>query len=179
MAVEADLPHIDDILDSMRAQIGEDFAGYRNHVHRMLHFCFALRALGEEERRKLTIAGCFHDIGIWTGSTFDYLPPSMGAAEAYLMANGLEDWCPEVELMIDEHHKLRPFRSAISPLVEVFRQGDLVDFSMGVVKFGLPGDFVKEVKARFPNEGFHKTVLRQELAWVVRHPFRPVPVAKW
>ena len=50
---------------------------------------------------------------------------------------------------------------------------------MGVVRFGLPGDFVKEVKARFPNEGFHTTVLRQELAWVVRHPFRPVPVAKW
>ena len=179
MAIEADLPLVEEILGSRRDQIGEDYAGYRNHVYRMLNFCFALHTCSEEERRKVTIAGCFHDIGIWTEATFDYLPPSIEAAETYLMASGLDDWCPEIELMIDEHHKLRRFRDSLSPLVEVFRQGDLVDFSLGMVRCGLPKDLVKAVKERFPNEGFHKTVLRRELGWFWRHPLRPVPVAKW
>ena len=179
MAVEENLPLVDEILSKWKDEIAGDYPGYRNHVYRMINFCFALHECSEEERQKVIIAGCFHDIGIWTGGTFDYLPPSIQAAEAYLMANGLEDWCPEIELMIDEHHKLRRFRDSVSPLVEVFRQGDLVDFSMGIVRCGLSKEQVKAVKGKFPNAGFHKTVVRQGLGWVWRHPLRPVPVAKW
>jgi hypothetical protein len=44
-------------------------------------------------------------------------------------------------------------------LVEVFRKGDLVDFSIGLIKSGLPGSLVKEVKAAIPNAGFHRFLL--------------------
>jgi hypothetical protein len=179
MVVEDTLPLVEEILGPRSDLLGGDYAGYRNHVYRMLNFCFALRECTEEERRKMTIAGCFHDIGIWTGGTFDYLPPSIEAARDYLESNGLEEWCPEVQLMIDEHHKLRKFRASESPLVEVFRKGDLVDFSLGILRCGLSKEQVKAVKSRFPNAGFHKMVARQELGWIVRHPWRPVPVARW
>ena len=55
--------------------------------------------------------------------------------------------------MIDEHHKLRRYADDRYPLVEVFRRGDLADFSLGLLKSGLPGGFVKDVKAAFPNAG--------------------------
>jgi hypothetical protein len=40
--------------------------------------------------------------------------------------------------MIDQHHKLGPYRD--DPLVETLRKGDLVDFSLGILKCGLPAE---------------------------------------
>lgn len=59
-----------------------------------------------DEREKIIIAGSFHDIGIWSDNTFDYLPPSIVPAKEYLKKNGLEEWIAEIELMISVHHKL-------------------------------------------------------------------------
>lgn len=178
MKIEEHISLLEDILNDRKAEIGGDFLGYKNHVYRMINFCFALEDdLGAEEREKIIIAGCFHDIGIWTGATFDYLPPSVSAAEEYLTENRREAWIPEIELMIDTHHKLREYRA--NPLVETFRKGDLVDFSLGLVKCGLPGDFVENVKKQFPNAGFHKGLVKLAGRWICRHPLNPVPVLKW
>ena len=59
------------------------------------------------------------------------------------------------------------------------RQGDLVDFSLGIVKCGLAKTVVSRVKDRFPNAGFHQRLVQLEVSWFSRHPFRPVPVLKW
>jgi hypothetical protein len=75
MKIEQNIPLIDDILDRHQDVIGSDLSGYRNHVYRMINFCFAQGEFDDETRDKLILAGCFHDIGIWTGNTFDYLPP--------------------------------------------------------------------------------------------------------
>jgi hypothetical protein len=40
----------------------------------------------------LVIAACFHDLGIWTDHTFDYLSPSAGLARDYLQRYGLSAW---------------------------------------------------------------------------------------
>ncbi len=72
----------------------------------MINFCFAQNNFNEEEREKIIIAGCFHDLGIWSGDTFDYLPPSIAAAKDYLKENNLEQWMAQIELMINQHHKL-------------------------------------------------------------------------
>ncbi len=37
------------------------------------------------------------------------------------------------------------------PLVEIFRRADLVELSLGIIKFGLPKDSITEIKSRFPN----------------------------
>lgn len=170
---------IDEILAEWKETIGADFDGYRNHVQRMVRCCLALHECSDDERQKIMIAGCFHDIGIWTAHTLAYLEPSVPPAMAYLQEQGLEDWSEEVGLLITEHHKLHAYTDARFPLVEVFRQGDLVDFSLGLFRFGLPKPFIKKLKQEFPNAGFHKTLLRLASRWFVKHPLNPAPMMKW
>ena len=178
MTIEERIPLLEDILDKWKGEIGGDFLGYKNHVYRMTNFCFALgEQRSAEEREKIIIAGCFHDIGIWTGDTFDYLPPSTLAAREYLTDNDLAGWIPEIELMIDQHHKLNAYQD--NPLVETFRKGDLVDFSLGIAKCGLPKAYIKSVKKQFPNAGFHKGLVKLAGRWICRHPLNPIPVLKW
>ena len=79
--------------------------------------------------------------------------------------------------MIAEHHKLRVFKG--DALTEVFRKADLVDVSLGAVKFGLDASFVKDVKDQFPNSGFHAGLLKTAGRWFIRHPLNPIPVLKF
>jgi hypothetical protein len=162
MAIEASIPLLEEILGKWSQEIGGDYAAYKNHVYRMVHFCFALHPCSDEERQKIIIAGCFHDLGIWSDGTIDYLPPS-----------------EEVGLMIDMHHKLRRFDDARYPLAEVFRKADLVDVSLGLVKFGIPKSQVESVKAQFPNAGFHKRLMQLAGGWFAKHPVSPPPFLKW
>ena len=82
--IEERIDLLEEILGEYRQTIGPDFSGYRNHVYRMLHFCFALGSPDADQRKKMIIAAAFHDIGIWTDNTIDYLPPSVFAARASL-----------------------------------------------------------------------------------------------
>jgi hypothetical protein len=179
MTIEKPIPLLEEILAPWRARIGDDFEGYRNHVSRMLNFCFALRACSDEERRKLIIAGAFHDIGIWSDGTVDYLPPSIAQAKFYLTEHGLTDWIAEIERIIDLHHKARPHRGDSSPLIEIFRKADLADFSLGFLKGGVPGETVRAAKAAYPNAGFHKRLMQLAGGWFAKHPFSPPPFMKW
>src|SRR5262245_32231532 len=133
LEIEQDIPLADEILGPFESTLANDFLGYRNHVYRMINFCFAQGEFNDQEREQIVIAGCFHDLGIWTGHTFDYLPPSIDAARRYLYDANLERWTPEIELMIDQHHKVRKFSHDPRSLVEVFRRGDLADFSLGLI----------------------------------------------
>lgn len=177
MPVEKHIPLLEKILGEWKNEIGNDYIGYKNHVYRMINFCFAQKDFSEEERRKIILAGCFHDLGIWSDKTFDYIPPSIELAKNYLQQNDPGDWTDEISLMIGEHHKLGKF--ADSKIVEIFRKGDLVDLSLGFVKCGLSKNIIKTVKNEFPNAGFHKCLLRVSSSWIFRHPLNPVPVLKW
>lgn len=179
MELPANLGRIDTLLNPWRPAIGAAFEGYRNHVVRMACFCQLLEPCDAIEQQKIEIAACFHDIGIWTAGTMDYLPPSAALAREYLDANGLQGWSDEITRMILTHHRLRPAPEDASALVELFRRGDLVDFSLGLVKFGLPAAVVTSVKAGCPNAGFHRNLCRLEFGWLLRHPLDPVPMMKW
>src|SRR5512145_1796507 len=126
VAIEERIPLLEEILGKWKNEIDHDYLRYKNHVYRMIHFCFALHNCNNEERDKIIIAGCFHDLGIWANDTFDYLSPSIALAKEYLKHNNLAQWIPEIELMIDMHHKIRKHQDERYPLIEVFRQGDLV-----------------------------------------------------
>ncbi len=161
MKIEQKLPLVNEILDAYRIDLGSLYRAYQNHVLRMLNFCFALRELAadpcnEDECQKLIIAGCFHDLGIWTDGTLAYLEPSIALVEKYLAEIGRTEWSDEIGRIIDQHHKIRRVRSDSSPLVELFRGADLIDVSMGLQRFGLPRSFVNQVSREFPNVGFHK-----------------------
>lgn len=179
MRIEEHSTLAEEILTQWQSKIGKDYNGYKNHVYRMLNFCFALYDCNPTEREKLTIAACFHDLGIWSDHTFDYLSPSVARAQAYLVQQQLVQWQSEISLMITMHHKLRAYPDARYPLVEIFRQGDLVDFSLGIVKCGLPATYIQQVKAHFPNAGFHQRLVQLEAGWLFRHPANPLPVFKW
>ena len=177
--IEHEIPLLEEILGQWKERIGSDYQGYRNHVYRMLHFCFYLSEPSEEERKKLIISAAFHDIGIWSAGTVDYLPPSVEVAMQYLKEQGLDAWCEEVALIIDMHHKIRHFKDPLYPLVEVFRNGDLVDFSLGVVKHGVPKRCIEEIKQAFPNAGFHKRLMQLTWSRLKSHPLSPAPMMKW
>ncbi len=169
---------IDHILTPWRETLGADFTGYRNHVCRMVQCCLALAECDAVTQQKIVIAGCFHDIGIWVADTLDYLPPSLPPMQQWLQDNGHAEWYEEIALMITEHHKLSVYRGPYAPWVELFRRGDLVDFSLGLVRFGLPRLFLKQLKTEFPNAGFHAMLSRRALKWFIRHPLNPAPMMK-
>lgn len=179
MQIEQQIPLLEEIFSEWKTVIGNEYQGYRNHVYRMIHFCFALRQCSEEEKQKIIIAAAFHDIGIWIEDTVDYIEPSIPPAVEYLKRSGLESWTAEISLMISEHHKMRAYKGDFFPLVELFRKADLVDFSFGAVKFGLPKPVIVEVKAAFPNANFHKNLGKRAARWFVRHPLNPAPMMKW
>lgn len=171
-------PLIDQILDSFSAELAGDFSAYRNHVCRELNFFLALSGLSSAPAAVL-IAAAFHDLGIWTHRTFDYLSPSMELASAYLAKEGLEELQPEACTIINEHHKLLPYRGPYSSSTEAFRKADLIDLSLGTIRFGLPRALVHSVRAAFPNAGFHRRLSVLTVRQLVRAPLRPLPMFHW
>jgi hypothetical protein len=176
---EEQIPLLEEILEEWEEVIGNEFEGYKNHVSRMILFCFALKDCNDEEKEKIIIAGAFHDIGIWIENTVDYIPPSLPPAREYLQKRNLEAWSTEIELMITEHHKIREHRDKSYPLVEIFRRGDLVDFSFGLFKFGIPKSYINQVKAKLPNADFHKNLGKRAAKGFLKHPLNPAPMMKW
>ena len=177
--IRARLPLLEDILSHWQHQIGQDFDGYRNHCYRMIHACFVLCDCNGDEQQKIMIAAAYHDIGIWTEQTVDYLPPSIALVQHYLAQRGLSAWCEEISLMIDQHHSLTAVNHPRFPLVEVFRQADLVDVSLGWVRFGIAKAYIKQVQQQFPDAGFHRRLLQLAGDWFGKHPLRAPPFLKW
>lgn len=169
---------IDPLLTPYQTVIGRDFARYRNHVCRVFLNCI-LFDNRPENQEKYAIAAVFHDIGIWTDHTFDYLHPSIARASDYLLANQKTDWMEEIILMIDMHHKWTPYRGLHADLVEVFRKADWIDVSLGTRTFGLDGKTIRAQHKTYPNLGFHSFLLRSTLKQLLKHPFRnPLPMFK-
>lgn len=178
MNIQTTLPQLEALFSPWRDALGDDYTPYRNHVYRMVHFCLALHPCSEAQREQVLLAGCYHDIGIWPQLTLDYLPPSSARALEHL-ATADAGSREAVRLMIELHHKLRAYQGPHQELVEAFRKADLVDLSFGALRFGLPRDYVAQVRAQFPNAGFHKRLLQLAGPWLLHHPLRPLPFLKW
>ena len=170
---------IEQILEEWKSHIGPAYEGYRGHVYRVLNYCRALRDCSDDETQKLAIAAAFHDLGLWSDHTVDYLPPSEDRARKWLVANGFASWQDEIGLIIRLHHRIRPVRQSQQALVELFRRADLIDFSLGLIRFGVPARFISRMKSEIPNQGFHWFLVRTATSWILRHPLRPLPFLKW
>lgn len=169
---------LEDLFRDSGQVFGADFDGYRNHTYRVFHFARALGVVGPDAERKLAIACYFHDLAIWTDQTFDYLELSVVRAAAYLEDQGLTEWGEEIASMIREHHKITSAGDAGS-LVEIFRRADWVDVSLGVLRFGIPGPFLRDVQEAFPNCGFHRRLVALTLERLRTHPLSPLPMFHW
>ena len=144
----------------------------------MLNLCRALGARGGETDDKIAIASVFHDLGIWTDHTFDYLEPSIALAERFLDARGLSDWRGEIRAMIAHHHQLTPYRGPHA-LAEQFRRADWADVTFGVRARGLPRGLVRALDRRWPDAGFHRRLVALTLSRARRYPLSPLPMLRW
>jgi|SRR5215472_3666855 len=80
------LPTVEEVLDDHASELGHDLIAYRNPVYRVVNLCVAIVGDSRVELEKIAVAGVFHDLGIWTNNTFDYIAPSVAIARKHLAA---------------------------------------------------------------------------------------------
>ena len=172
------LPTVERVLDDHASELGHDLTAYRNHVYRVVNLCLAI-ADSRVDLEKIAIAAVFHDLGIWTNRTFDYIEPSVAVAREHLEARGMADWIPEIEAMIQDHHKITSSRANPQSLVESFRRADWIDVSLGLRRFGLRREFIAAVVATWPDAGFHRRLVELTIGRFWKHPLNPLPMVRW
>jgi hypothetical protein len=171
---------LDAVLDAHATALGTDFDAYRNHTYRLVNFCAQLRDPEGDGLERIAIAAAFHDLGIWTAQTFDYLDPSVALARVHLSAARRTEWEPEVEAMILQHHKItRARRHPAAWLVEPFRQADWIDVTRGLRRFGLPRRALLPVFAAWPDAGFHRRLFQLSASRLRTHPWNPLPMFRF
>jgi hypothetical protein len=170
---------LDRVLETHAIELGGDFTAYLNHAYRVVNFYAALAPCTDNALEKIALAAAFHDLGIWTAHTFDYLPPSIDLACTHLACAGHADWRDNVAGMIREHHKVRTFRGADAELIEPFRRADWIDVSLGVLSFGVPRARIRAIRAKWPNAGFHQRLAQLTFKRLRTHPSSPIPALKW
>lgn len=168
---------IEQLLQKFKPVLGKDFEKYRNHVYRVFSNCLLMDS-EQNNREKYAVATVFHDIGIWTDGTFDYLAPSIQQVKFYLTEIGQEDWASEISRMIYWHHKLSNYKGENENTVETFRKADWMDVSLGFFTFGFDNQKIRRVRRKFPNAGFHFFLIKQSVKNFFKHPLNPVPVFK-
>lgn len=174
---------VDSLLEPWSEQLAADREPYTNHVMRVLLLCdeVSVAAIGggtpPSQRQEFLVAGVFHDLGIWSDGTWDYLPPSIERAREHLESIDCEDLVPTVSQMIEQHHKLRSAGFSDDP-VEVFRRADTIDVLLGARRFGMPRSRYREILREFPDKGFHASLVRRTIARLGEKPKSPLPMFK-
>ncbi|WP_460145619.1 HD domain-containing protein [Pseudomonas sp. S2_A02] len=169
---------LDELLQRYAGYLGNDFTGYRNHVYRVINFCCSLNMLDAVDLEKIVVAGVFHDLGIWTAKTFDYLPPSEQLAKDFLREIDKLGWAEEIISIIHNHHKITRSHTDPQNLAEVFRKADWIDVSHGAVTFGLSRQKRREVFSAFPDAGFHFRLVQLSLKRLLTNPLSPLPMMR-
>jgi hypothetical protein len=145
-----ELPLAEEILESHRQRArGDDagFDGYKAHVYRVVNFARAMTPATSDRDDKL----------------------------AWLEQTGRQAWSDELALIVAEHHRMSSY-GATRPhaaLVEAVRRADLIDVSQGLIRFGLPSAYVKEVRATFDASVFFKRVIPMGTLKAVRKLQQP------
>jgi hypothetical protein len=175
---------VSELLAPWAVQLADDRVAYTNHVVRVLLIADELHALTKSQdprpsdRTEFLVTGVFHDLGIWSAGTFDYLTPSIELAGEYLDAQGQSGRFPVVREMIDQHHKVRAAADPAEP-VELFRRADSIDVALGLRRFGLPMSKYRKILKAYPDRGFHWRLVQLGARRLVEHPTSPLPMFKW
>ncbi len=168
---------IEDLIQKFKPAMGEDYDRYKNHVYRVFLNCLLIDNEKTNEE-KYAIAAVFHDIGIWTNHTFDYLDPSIEQARIYLAEIGKQDLIDEISLMIYWHHKVGKYKGKHEKIVESFRKADWIDVSLGLLTFGFDKQKIKENRSKLANLGFYIFLIKKIIKNFIKHPLNPIPVLK-
>mmetsp|Transcript_8246 Transcript_8246/g.12009 ORF Transcript_8246/g.12009 Transcript_8246/m.12009 type:complete len:216 (-) Transcript_8246:59-706(-) len=173
---------IEKYLPRYQKLLGLDYDGYRNHLYRVLSFSIHFLHGDQTYRDEIATALVYHDIALWTDKTNAYIEPSVARAKLDL---GITQ--PNLSLIEDIiywHHKITPFKGQHAQVVNAVRKADWVDFSFGVVHYGLSRQHVSKVRNAIPEAGFHDTLTQFTLGnrshggnflkalWEVLHIYR-------
>lgn len=160
---------LDTELDKFSVAVGDEMDAYRNHCLRVLSFAVAhlggVKMVSSKSVDVMALALAYHDLGLWSDGALDYLEPSARQLEAstretvededVFSANDIAT----ARAIITEHHKLTDYHSddkgINANLVNAIRKGDWADFTIGIVRFGLPAGFVESAYTKIPEAGFH------------------------
>jgi hypothetical protein len=171
---------IDDILGPHEKGLGVGYIGYRNHCFRMLNVGRFLVPDEPHRDDRFAIMAAFHDLPFFLDGDLDYLGRAGDWAHDYLVAMGREEWEPEMRLMIDNHHKVRPYTGPYAPMVDAMRKADWLDVTFTKVRFGMPMSFVRELRATFPmNEAYKGVAMPMIARYAFSHLSRPLPMMRW
>jgi len=168
---------IDTILNSYKDELGKNFGQYKNHVYRVYNFVILLNVT-ENDLETLSVAAAFHDLGIWTNKTFDYIKPSVELATKYCLSkNFSNNKISEIATTISEHHKFSAIRT--SKLAEIFRLADMTDLTLGFIRNGIERKKIKQIQKTFPNKRFHINLTKLFFNNLFINPLKPLPMYKF
>jgi len=167
---------IEDILRNYSNVLGNHFPLYRGHCYRLLNYIIYMQR-HQDNLELLGVAISFHDLGIWTHDTMDYLNPSFELAKTYVQDEDVDIFISDLEVMIKDHHKVTPLRK-VAP-AEYLRKADLTDLSFGFIPGGVPQSFIKDMVGCWPYQGFQKMIFGKVLLHAVGNPLDPFPMLKW
>jgi hypothetical protein len=170
-------PTIDNILNKYKTELGQYSEPYKNHVYRVFNLAMTLGA--EEIKpyfKEVSISAAFHDLGIWTDQSLDYLHPSVKLSFNYIHEHNLDVDRQLVANIIENHHRLNRFGD--NSAVESFRKADMIDLSRGLIRFGINKEYMKQLYKSLPSRGFHLFIFREVIGHSVRNPFNPFPMLR-
>ena len=168
---------IEDLIQKFKPVISDDYDRYRNHIYRVYLNCLLIDDR-KTNHEKYAIASVFHDIGIWTDNTFDYLEPSIKRAAIYLNSINKKNLTDEITLMICWHHKINNYKGKYQETVETFRKADMMDVTFRLINFGCDKKTLKENFELFPGLGFHLFLVKKTINNFFKQPLNPLPMIK-
>ena len=119
----------------------------------------------------------FMTLAFGLNKTFDYLEPSAELAREYCRKQNISfSDTNEVEMMINNHHKLSTVESSV--LAEIFREADLIDLTLGLVPKGRKKEDIRLIRNLFPNKGFHLFLIKLFAKNLITNPTHPFPIFK-
>jgi hypothetical protein len=170
------LPVVDLVLDAHAVDLGADLVPYRHHVYRVVNLATAFGRRDPAWLEQIAIAGAFHDLGIWTDRTWDYIEPSVARVTAHLAAIGRSQWTADISTTIREHHKVSTYVGPAHWMAEPFRRADWTDVTCGWRRFGLPWPAYRAIAETWPDDGFHYRLLQLAGSRLKTHPLNPLPM---
>lgn len=158
-------------LAALRAATHEPDGPMERHCVRQFLIAERLGADAAQEidREVLLCAALLHDAGLFPGvATGDvYVADSRRLAERTLAPFG---WAPDRLARcldaVEQHHALGS-RAAWGTEVDLVRRADLIDVTRGLVAFGLPRAWLRELFRKIPRTGFYR-MLGREVGRMIR-----------
>ena len=153
------LPSVEKQLDKYKGDLGEDYAGYRGHIYRVLTYAIHFLDGDTSHLDLIGLALVYHDLAVWSDKNLAYIEPSVARARQDLKDSLTEKELALVADIIYWHHSLKSYEGEQSSVINAVIKADLIDFSRGLITLGMPRRHIAKLSQLVPNNGFHKALM--------------------